>query len=75
MADGKIAADIVKHAYMLLHSDRDMSDVAIAAFLMYSEDTMWRTRVRYLTEGSETALEVQPHPGPDRPSMHSKKHT
>lgn len=49
--NGKIQADVVKRAYMLLHSDRGMSDVAIAAFLMCSEDTVRRARVRYLTEG------------------------
>ena len=61
--NGKIEADIVKRAYMLLHSDRGMSDLAIAAFLLCSEDTVRRARVRYLTEGLEAALEDQVHPG------------
>ncbi len=61
--NGKIQADVVKRAYMLLHSDTGMSDVAIAAFLLCSEDTVRRARVRYLTEGLTAALEDKPHPG------------
>ncbi len=61
--NGKIPADIVKHAYMLLHSDAGLSDMAIAQFLFCSEDTVRRTRVRYLSEGLQAALQDQPHPG------------
>lgn len=61
--NGKIQADVVKRAYMLLHSDAGKTDVAIAEFLFCSEDTVRRTRVRYLTEGLATALEDKPHPG------------
>lgn len=61
--NGKIQADVVKHAYMLLHSDAGKTDVAIAEFLFCSEDTVRRTRVRYLTEGLAAALEDKPHPG------------
>lgn len=60
---GKVQAGIVKRAYMLLHSDAGMSDVAIAAFLFCSEDTVRRARVRYLTDGLHAALEDKPHPG------------
>jgi hypothetical protein len=62
--NGKVPADVVKHAYMLLHSDTGMSDVAIAAFLLCSEDTVRRARVRYLTEGLNAALEDKLHPEP-----------
>lgn len=61
--NGKVQADVVKRAYMLLHSDSGMSDLAIAAFLLCSEDTVRRARVRYLTEGLNAALEDKPHPG------------
>ena len=61
--NGKIQADVVKRADMLLHSDTGMSDVAIAAFLFCSEDTVRRARVRYLTEGLRAAVEDKPHPG------------
>ncbi len=61
--NGKVPADVVKHAYMLLHSDAGKTDGAIAEFLFCSEDTVRRTRVHYLTEGLQAALEDQPHPG------------
>ena len=61
--NGQVPADIVKRAYMLLHSDAGKTDVAIAEFLFCSEDTVRRARVRYLTEGLEAALEDKPHPG------------
>ncbi len=61
--NGKIQAEIVKRAYMLLHSDAGQTDLAIAEFLFCSEDTVRRTRVRYLTEGLQAALEEKPHPG------------
>lgn len=61
--NGKIQADVVKRAYMLLHSDAGMTDGAIAEFLFCSEDTVRRARVRYLTEGLEAALADKPHPG------------
>jgi transposase len=61
--NGKIQADVVKRAYMLLHSDAGMSDVAIAQFLFCSEDTVRRARVRYATEGLQVALEDKAHPG------------
>jgi transposase len=61
--NGKVPADTAKHAYMLLHSDAGKTDEAIAEFLICSEDTVRRTRVRYLTEGLTAALKDQPHPG------------
>ena len=70
--NGKIEADIGKRAYMLLHSDSGMSDLAIAAFLLCSEDTVRRARVRYLTAGLDAALEDQPHPGRE-PSLNAQQ--
>lgn len=61
--NGKVHAEITKRAYMLLHSDAGKTDGAIAEFLFCSEDTVRRTRVRYLTEGLTAALEDKPHPG------------
>ena len=60
---GHDAVNHIKRAYFLLHSDVGRSDDAIAEFLFCSEDTVRRTRVRYLTEGFDAALEDQPHPG------------
>lgn len=63
--NGKIQVAVVKRAYMLLHSDAGMTDLAIPQFLFCSEDTVRRARVRYLTEGLNAALEDKPHPGSD----------
>jgi putative transposase len=60
---GHDAVNRIKRAYILLHSDARHSDEAIAQFLFCSEDTVRRTRVRYLTEGFDAALADQPHPG------------
>ena len=49
-------------AYMLLHSDDGLTDEAIAQMLFCSEDSVRRTRIRYLNEGLTTALEDQPRP-------------
>lgn len=61
--NGKIQADVVKRAYMLLHSDTGLTDGAIAEFLFCNADTVRRVRIRYLTEGLEAALADKPHPG------------
>ena len=61
---GKIQADVVKRAYLLLHRDAGLSDRAIAQFLYCSEDPVRRARVRDRTEGLNAALEDQPPPGP-----------
>ncbi|MCL5950168.1 MAG: helix-turn-helix domain-containing protein [Chloroflexi bacterium] len=53
----------LKRAYMLLHSDNQKTDEAIAAMLFCSEDTVRRTRIRYLNEGLDAALEDKPRSG------------
>ncbi len=60
---GHNSVNRIKRAYILLHSDAGRSDQAIAEFLFCSEDTVRRTRVRYLTEGFDAALDDIPHPG------------
>ncbi len=60
---GRDAVKRMKRAYILLHSDAGRSDEAIAEFLFCSEDTVRRTRVRYVTEGLDAALDDEPHPG------------
>ncbi len=60
---GHDAVNRIKRAYSLLHSAGGRSDEAIAEFLFCSEDTVRRTRVRYLTEGLDAALNDEPHPG------------
>lgn len=60
---GQHPVSMIKRAYILLHSSAGRTDEAIAQFLLCSEDTVRRTRLRYLTEGLEASLEDQAHPG------------
>ncbi len=53
----------IKRAYILLHSDNQKTDEAIAVMLFCSEDTVRRTRIRYLNEGLDAALEDRPRSG------------
>ena len=62
VSQGLHPVSAVRRAYILLHSDGGRTDEAIAQFLLCSEDTVRRTRVRYLTEGLDAALEDQPRP-------------
>jgi transposase len=60
---GQHPVSVIKRAYILLHSSAGRPDEAIAEFLFCSEDTVRRTRLRYLSEGLEAALEDKPRPG------------
>ena len=60
---GQQHVNVIKRAYMLLHSDTGLADEAIARFLLCSEDSVRRTRLRYLTEGLDATLEDKPRPG------------
>ena len=60
---GQHPASAIRRAYILLHSDGGRTDEAIAQFLFCSEDSVRRTRIRYLTEGLDAALEDKPRPG------------
>jgi putative transposase len=56
-------ANETKRAYILLHTDRGFKDETIAQMLFCSEDSVRRTRIRYLNEGLEAALEDKPRSG------------
>ncbi len=71
---GRDAVKRIKRAYILLHSDAGRSDEAIAEFLFCSEDSVRRTRVRYLTEGLDAALDDAPHPGRE-PALNAQQET
>jgi transposase len=63
VSQGQHPISTIRRAYILLHSEGGRTDEAIAQFLFCSEDTVRRTRVRYLTEGLDAALEDKPRPG------------
>jgi putative transposase len=56
-------ANEMRRAYMLLHSDDGKTDQSIADLLFCSEDSVRRTRIRYLNEGLAAALEDKPRSG------------
>ena len=63
VSTGRHQAVVLKRAYMLLHSNDGLTDEAIAKLLFCSEDSVRRTRVRYLTEGLDAALADKPRSG------------
>jgi len=63
VSTGYHQANEIRRAYMLLHSDDGLTDQAIADMLFCSEDSVRRSRIRYLNEGMTAALEDKPRPG------------
>ena len=72
-------ANVIKRAYMLLHSDAGFKDETIAQLLFSSEDSVRRVRIRYLNEDLDATLQDKPRPKsntgpswqPSRTSSHS----
>ena len=64
VSTGQNKAAVVRRAHILLKSFEGKTDAEISALLYVSEQTIRRTRLRYVTEGLETALEDKPHPTP-----------
>ena len=63
VSTGYHQASEMRRAYMLLHSDDGKTDQSIAELFFCSEDSVRRTRIRYLNEGLTAALEDKPRPG------------
>ena len=55
---------MIRRAHILLKADEGKTDAEISEMLYVSEQTIRRTRLRYVTEGLQVALEDQPHPKP-----------
>lgn len=60
---GQNKADVIRRAYILLKSHDGKTDVAIAAELYLDDETVRRTRIRYVEAGLKAALETTPAPG------------
>lgn len=65
-------ANETKRAYMLLHSEGGLTDDTIGKLLFCSEDSVRRTRIRYLNEGLDAALEDKPRAG-RAPSLNAQQ--
>lgn len=68
VSKGYPQANEIRRAYMLLHSADGRTAEAIGKLLFWSEDSVRRTRMRYLHEGLAAALEDPPRSG-RKPSL------
>lgn len=64
VSSGQNKAAVIRRAHILLKTDEGKIDAEISAMLYVSEQTIRRTRLRYVTEGLQVALEDKPHPKP-----------
>jgi putative transposase len=74
VSKGHHQANVIKRAYMLLHSDAGFKDETIARLLFCSEDSVRRGRIRYLNEGLTAALEDKPRSGRE-PALNAQQET
>ena len=61
---GQNKATVIRRAHILLKSDDGKTDAEIAEMFYVNEQTIRRTRLRYITEGLQAALDDKPHPKP-----------
>lgn len=60
---GQNKAEVIRRAYTLLKSHDGKTDVAIASELYIDDETVRRTRVRYVLEGLSVALNPETEAG------------
>jgi transposase len=65
VSSGQNKAAVIRRAHILLKTDEGKTDAEIGDILYVSEQTIRRTRLRYVTEGLQVALEDRPHPKPE----------
>jgi transposase len=64
VSTGQNKAAVIRRAHILLKANEGKTDAKISEMLYVSEQTIRRTRLRYVAEGLQVALEDQPHPKP-----------
>jgi transposase len=62
VSKGRNKAVVIQRAHILLKVDEGKTDVEISQMLYVSEQTIRRTRQRFVQEGFQAALEDKPHP-------------
>ena len=62
VSKGRNKAVIIQRAHILLKADEGKTDAEISQMLYVSEQTIRRTRQRFVQEGLQAALEDKPHP-------------
>jgi transposase len=65
VSSGQNKAAVIRRAHILLKTDEGKTDAEISDILYVSKQTIRRTRLRYVTEGLQVALEDRPHPKPE----------
>lgn len=65
VSSGQNKAAVIRRAHILLKTDEGKTDAEISDILYVSEQTIRRTRLRYVAEGLQVALEDRPHPKPE----------
>lgn len=61
VSKGRNKAAVIQRAHILLKVDEGKIDSEISQILYVSEQTIRRTRLRYVQEGLQASLEDQPH--------------
>lgn len=62
ISKGRNKAVVIQRAHTLLKVDEGKTDAEISQMLYISEQTIRRTRLRYVEEGLQAALEDKAHP-------------
>jgi len=62
IAKGRNKAVVIQRAHILLKVDEGKTDTEISQMLYVSEQTIRRTRLRFVKEGLQAALEDKAHP-------------
>jgi transposase len=62
VSKGRNKAVVIQRAHILLKVDEGKTDAEISQMLYVSEQTIRRTRQRFVQEGLQAALEDKPHP-------------
>jgi transposase len=62
VSKGRNKAVVIQRAHILLKVDEGKTDAEISQMLYVSEQTIRRTRQRFVQEGLQAALEDRPHP-------------
>src|SRR5215510_11354403 len=62
VSKGRNKAVVIQRAHILLKVDEGKTDAEISQMLYVSEQTIRRTRQRFVQEGVQVALEDKPHP-------------
>jgi transposase len=62
VSKGRNKAVVIQRAHILLKVNEGKTDAKISQMLYVSEQTIRRTRLRFVQEGLQAALEDKPHP-------------